>query len=288
MLETIRTTTIESARSKHRHDAVVIGSGATGGLAASLLAEAGMRVLVLDAGTRESSLTWSIRDFVHRAGYRILGSAAPYVLESILSNFVGQKVIAPRQPIQSQCYAWAMAPSQFVDDFRCPYTSPPESPFTWLRARQLGGRMVIPNHGRQYYRLSPQDIAPRDKLNPDWPLPYAELEPWYNQVERRLGLSGSAEDIPWFPMPFKQYPLDLKPAESELKRRIKSRWPNSRPVLCSSAPPMDCLEAAAATGNLSVRVGAVAREIDVDGSGHVAGVVWIDHKSKTEIRTSVD
>ena len=146
--------------------------------------------------------------------------------------------------------------------------------------------MVIPNHGKQYYRLTPRDLAPDDKLGPVWPFEYAELEPWYEEVERRLDLSGTVEDFPWFPMCKIKHPLELTRAEEELRSRIKSRWPNSRPILGTSAPPMDCLEAAAATRRLSVRTGAIVREIEVDESGHVRGVVWIDEQHKTEIHTS--
>ena len=59
-----------------------------------------------------------------------------------------------------QCYAWPRAPEAFVDDLDCPYVTPADRPFVWLRARQLGGRWLIPGHGRQYYRLGPDDFAP--------------------------------------------------------------------------------------------------------------------------------
>ena len=157
-------------------DAIVVGAGATGGLAARLLAEAGLRVLVLDAGLPSSSIRTLGRRLSHNIARRLLGSAGPKVLDRILGSEFGRNMIARRQPIQSRCYAWALAPWQFVDDFDCPYVTPPRHPFIWLRSRQLGGRMVIPGHGRQYYRLSPSDFSPADGLSPTWPLQPGELD----------------------------------------------------------------------------------------------------------------
>ena len=86
LLEAIQATSIEAARSTDGYDAIVVGSGATGGLAALLLTEAGLRVLVLDAGASRPSLKWAARGFAHRAGARILRGAAPRVLNHILST----------------------------------------------------------------------------------------------------------------------------------------------------------------------------------------------------------
>jgi choline dehydrogenase-like flavoprotein len=286
LLEAMHATSIEAASSKNSYDAIVVGAGATGGLAALLLTKAGLKVLVIDAGASRLTLGWAARGFVHRAAARMLRGAGPRILNYILSTYVGRFAMASRQPIQSQCYAWANAPEQFVDDIDCPYTVSPEEPFTWLRSRQLGGRMVIPNHGRQYYRISPEDLDPEDELSPVWPMHYTELVTWYDEVERLLGLSGGVESAPWFPMCNITYPLELTPREEEVRNRIKRKWPNSHTFLGTSAQPMDCLEAAAATGRLSVRSGAIAREIEVDQEGHVRGVVWIDAQNKRELCTS--
>src|SRR5262249_7110486 len=95
-----------------------------------------------------------------------------------------------RQPVQSHCYAWEQAPDAYVDDRDCPYVTPPDRPFIWVRARMLGGRLAVPGHGRQYFRFGPNDFSPPDGLSPAWPLQPNELDPWYALVERRLGLSG--------------------------------------------------------------------------------------------------
>jgi choline dehydrogenase-like flavoprotein len=237
------------------HDAVVIGTGAAGGLAALLLIEAGLRVLVLEAGAAGAS-----------------------------SNMNTIEPDQARQPIQSQCYAWKFAPQAFVDDLDCPYSTPPDRPFLWLRARQLGGRMVIPGHGRQYYRFAPTVFNPVDGLSPQWPLSIAELEPWYGRVERRLGLFGMHDGVPWLPDSELSHVLSLTPEETELKTAINARWPAARPILGRFAEPFDGLEAAASTGRLLIRTDAVVKEIEVNALGHVCGVVWIDKQTGKQKR----
>ena len=170
----LHATTLEVARAASRYDAVVVGAGAAGGMAAMLLTEAGLRVLVLDAGAVRSPIRSFSRRVVRGLTRRILGDSALAALDR------------RRQAIQMQCYAWPYAPEAFVDDLDCPYVAPADRPFVWLRARQLGGRWLIPGHGRQYYRLGPDDLAPRDGLSAPWPLQAGELGPWYAAVERRL------------------------------------------------------------------------------------------------------
>ena len=268
----LHATTLEVARAASRYDAVVVGAGAAGGMAAMLLTEAGLRVLVLDAGAVRSPIRSFSRRVVRGLTRRILGDSALVTLDR------------RRQAIQMQCYAWSYAPEAFVDDLDCPYVAPADRPFVWLRARQLGGRWLIPGHGRQYYRLGPDDLAPRDGLSAPWPLQAGELDPWYAAVERRLGLSGRPDNLPWLPDSELRIVLEPTPGEAALQRSISARWPGARPILGRFAAPVDALEAAARTGRLFIRSGAIAREIEVDGSGRVRGVVWIDQRSRTEER----
>jgi choline dehydrogenase-like flavoprotein len=184
------------------YDAIVIGAGATGGMAALLTTEAGMRVLVLEAGMPRSSLRRPARQLigkiVQRLGSeRLMGILGPNLLGKTRAavRLLGRR----RQPIQSRCFAWERAPDAFVDDIDCPYTTPSDRPFIWLRARLLGGRMAIPGHGRQYYRLGPNDLFPVDGLSPPWPLRSGELDQWYAAVERRLAIAGTEERLSWLP-----------------------------------------------------------------------------------------
>ncbi len=282
----LEATTLEALRAADTHDVIVVGAGAAGGLAATLLAEGGLRVLVLDAGLPSGAS-------------RTLLSRVPGHLAWRLSTLERLNLLSPahfpkarkllrvtlgrwRQPVQSQCYAWQWAPTAFVDDRECPYTTTLDRPFVWVRARKLGGRVAVPGHGRQYYRLGPDDFAPPDGLSEQWPLKPKELDPWYALVERRLGMSGMYDGLPW--LPDSELTNVLSPAESEieLQDRIVARWPSARPILTRYAPPPDALESAARTGRLRCRQGAIVKEICVDGSGNVSGVVWIDHETGSE------
>ena len=171
----IHTTTLKSSMAAGTHDAVVVGAGAAGGLAALLLTEAGLRVLVLDAGWRQSTRrpTWQTvtnavaRKLADPSNLRFLPHAA-VPLGRIALRSLGLF----RQPVQSQCSVWGRAPEAFVDDRDCPYVTTPNQRFVWIRARQIGGRMAVSGHGRQYYRLSPTDLAPNDGLSAPWPLEF--------------------------------------------------------------------------------------------------------------------
>ena len=251
----------------------MVGAGAAGGLAALLLVEAGLRVLVLDAGATGVPRCSLSRWLICGAASRCLGRAADEALDK------------RRQPIQSLCHVWWLAPEAFVDDDQCPYTTPPNRPFLWFRARQLGGRMVIPGHGRQYYRLGPDDFAPTDGLSAPWPLQPGELDPWYALVERRLALVGARDGLPWLPDGELSQTIRPTPPEAALQAAISARWPRYKSVLARFAPPLDALEAAARTKRLFIRQGAVVREIEVDGSGRARGVIWLDQRQRREKHT---
>jgi choline dehydrogenase-like flavoprotein len=281
----LQATTLQALRATKAHDAIVVGAGAAGGLAAMLLAEAGLRVLVLDAGLRSRWWHGPVRRLSGKIARRLaapdaLGKLSPLVVPHARRAI--RTVGRWRQPIQSHCYTWDQAPHAFVDDLDCPYSTPAHHPFHWIRSRALGGRLVVPGHGRQYYRLGPDDLAPPDGLSPPWPLRPGELDVWYDQVERRLGLSGMRDGLPW--LPDSEITHLLKPTESEaaLSEKIVDRWRGARPILGRYAPPLDALEAAARTGRLQCRQGAIVREIFVDDSGNVSGVSWIDHETGTE------
>jgi choline dehydrogenase-like flavoprotein len=278
--------TLEAIQAPGSIDAVVVGSGAAGGLAALLLTEAGLRVLVLEAGPsrgQRSVSRWlttnSLRLLTGPLGLRLLPRPLVPVGKAAL-----RAIGLWRQPIQSSCDQWIRAPEAFVDDLDCPYVTPPDRPFVWVRARMLGGRMLVPDHGRQYYRLGPDDLTPTDGLSPAWPLKAGELDHWYALVERRLELAGGRDELSWLPDSELSRLLEPTANQQALQLAIAGRWPGARSVVGRFAPPLDGLEAAARTGRLLCRQGAIAREILVDSSGRAQGIVWIDQQSGTTER----
>ena len=191
------------ARSREVFDAVVVGSGATGGWAAKELTEAGLRVCLLEAGPKitEADFTEHAQppDYPHR--------------------FV-HPTKSPRQPIQSLCYACREPnKSWFVDDVDNPYTFDKERPFHWIRMRVLGGRSL--SWGRQSYRLSDLDFkaASHDGYGEDWPISLQEIEPYYEKVERFIGISGQAEGLAHLPDSIFLPPMGMTCGETPLRDR---------------------------------------------------------------------
>jgi choline dehydrogenase-like flavoprotein len=271
--------TIDRLEDTRGFDAIVVGAGAAGGLAAQLLTQAGLTVLVLDAGWRDRFLKAPLR--------RVIANVIGFVADPRLQDTLPLRVvdigrralrIAGRihQPVQAKCFAWELAPECFVDDRENPYVNELDSQFNWFRAHQIGGRMIIPGHGRQYYRLSGRDLKPDDGLSPPWGVAPGELDHWYTLVEGHLGLKGGNEHCPW--VPDGQMATILKPsaAEAEVFELIKARWSRAQPILGRSAPPLTSIEAAASTSRLFCRTGAIVRDVQVNKSGQTGGVSWFD------------
>ena len=271
--------TLDEIQAADRHDAIVVGGGAAGGLAAALLAEKGLRVLVLDAGWKRPF--WQV-PFRRAMSTALKSLDISKTMRVLPPNFVykGERVIQilgkVRQPVQSTCYAWATAPELFVDDLECSYETPAEAPFRWIRARGLGGRVAVPAHGRQYLRHGPRDFQPVDGLTPAWPLFPEELDPWYDLVEARLGLSGAQEHSEWVPDSQLAHIRVPAPAEAALIAKIQAKYPLYNPIIGRFAPPMENLADAAATGNMLCRQGAIVRHVDTDQSKRVTGVTFHD------------
>ena len=265
-------------------DAVVIGAGAAGGLAAERLTQGGLNVLVLDAGFRAPFLRAPLRRLISETVSRLANPNFLPFMPPFLLRYGRQALrLLGRihQPVQTECYAWERRPEAFVDDRECPYTTPLGHPFVWVRARGLGGRVGIPGHGRCYFRFGHDDFVPADGESPPWPFAPEEMDPWYADVEKRLGISGTCDELPW--LPDSEIACLLAPTEAEaaLMNLVKARWPGFRPVLGRFAPPPDTLEAAALTGRLTLRQGAIVRAVEVEG-GRVTGVRWFDQTSRCE------
>lgn len=167
-------------------DAVIVGSGASGGWVAKELAEQGMQVLMLEAGPPRIPP----RDFTEHVW--------PYQLK--FRGFGDRAKLLENQPIQRLCYACDEYGHQFfVNDHENPYTFPPGQPFMWIRGRQVGGKTFC--WARESYRYSDYEFkaASRDGYGEDWPIRYKDLEPYYDKVEDFIGVSGSAEGLEQMP-----------------------------------------------------------------------------------------
>ncbi|MGA7343210.1 MAG: GMC family oxidoreductase [Terracidiphilus sp.] len=161
------------------YDAIVVGSGATGGWAAKRLSEAGLEVAVLEAGRDVSPKEFTEHKPAFELKYRDMAGAGAW---------------RKTRPVQTQCYACTEYNYDwFVNDLENPYSTPAGKPFSWQRLRIVGGRTLC--WGRQSYRLSNLDLkaASHDGYGQDWPVSYQDLDPFYNIVEEYVGISGAAE-----------------------------------------------------------------------------------------------
>jgi len=190
------------------YDAIVVGSGATGGWAAKQLSEAGLKVALLEAGRAVSP-----KEFTeHMPGYKLkYRDHSPEIVRT--------------RPIQKQCYACMEYNYEwFVNDLENPYSTPADKPFTWQRLRVLGGRSLV--WGRQSYRLSDNDFkaASRDGYGDDWPISYADLAPYYDIVEKYVGISGAAEGNEMLPDGQFLPAMKMSCGEILLKDRVKAQF----------------------------------------------------------------
>ena len=197
-------------------DAVIIGSGATGGWAAKELSEAGLRVLVLEAGP-------------------FLQAKEAFALDVWTAE--RRKSLSDRQPIQSQHPAyWSENPSLFVDDIDNPYTSSQDSPFLWIRGRQVGGKSLT--WGGLTLRFSDSEfLAPlRDGIGPCWPICYKDLAPFYDKVENLLRVEGSSEGLAQLPDGCFRPPPRMTKAEREFKSVVENRWKDRHVIIGRGVP----------------------------------------------------
>ena len=281
-------------------DAIVVGSGMTGGWAAKELTELGLTTLVLEAGRPlDPAVDYSEHRPVWDMPYRGLGD---------------RRYVERRQAAQQRSVSFDEWSHGFwVDDVDNPYTTPEAKPFDWFRARQVGGKSTI--WGRQVYRWSDLDFEAnaREGIGVDWPIRYADLAPWYDRVEAFIGVSGQREGLAHLPDgPFLP-PMPMNCAEQHVAERIRAAFGGERlmtigraAVLTESlngraachycgpchrgcttrsffSAPNATLPAAAATGRMTLRPFSIVRDLVVDRSGgKVSAVHVIDartHKS---------
>lgn len=195
------------AKAAHTFDAIVVGSGISGGWAAKELTEKGLKTLVLERG----------HDIKHIVDYQTT-NAAPWELNHLNKP---SRAMLKQQPKQART-GYTVRPDAgylFVDDEDHPYEE--KKRFDWMRGYHTGGRSLM--WGKQSYRLSPLDMEAnaKDGTSIPWPISYQELAPWYSYVEKFAGISGSKEGLPQLPDSEFQPAMDLTPAELDLKAAIE-------------------------------------------------------------------
>ncbi len=265
-------------KQKRTYDAIVVGSGISGGWAAKELCEKGLSTLLLERG----------RDVVHRKDYPT-ATKAPWELPH--RGVLTEKFLK-ENPIASSCYAVNEATSHFfVKDAAQPYIQ--EKPFNWIRGYQVGGKSLT--WGRWTQRWSNLDFGAnkRDGVGIDWPIRYEELAPWYSYVEKFVGISGNLDGIPHLPDGVFQTPMQMNCVETHLKESIESKWVDRKLIIsrtanlteakegrgpcmyrdkCARGCPFGgyfssnsaTLPAASATGNLTLRPNSLVESIIYD------------------------
>jgi len=281
---------------KNTYDAIVVGSGISGGWAAKELTEGGLKTLVLERGGNVEHITDYKTAWKHPWEFKY---------RSHLSN----KELKER-PIQSS-HCDDTDKHFYVKDTDHPYIQ--VKPFKWIRGYQVGGRSLT--WGRQCYRFSDLDFEANknDGHGVDWPIRYDDLVKWYDYVEDYVGISGSSESLSQLPDGVFLPPIPMNAIELHLKEKVrneysdrviingrvanltvpkKGRGPCQYRNLCSRGCPFSgyfssnssTLLDAHETGNLTLRANSVVKEVIYDDLQKKAiGVVIIDAITKEEI-----
>ena len=293
-------TSLKPASTRKRYDAIIIGSGASGGMAAKELTARGFDVLVLEAGPMIDPL----RDFaMNRAAY-----------DSMYRGFGRPGWKQSEQWMQDT--AGDFSRHFYVNDTEHPYTTAPGKPFLWVRARIVGGKTL--HWGRLSWRFSDLDFkaASHDGFDVDWPIDYQEMAPYYDKAENWIGVSGNRDGLWWQPDGDYLPPMALTCGEHQLKKATeKLGWKliQSRVAMltavrnhhreggraqchyCGSCGNgctvgamfnslSSTLPAAAATGRMTLRPNSIVRQVTVDSAtGQAKGVAVVDRVTRQEL-----
>ncbi len=266
------------------YDAVVVGSGACGGWAAMALAKAGMKVLMLEAGSPVDPAKDFHHTFLYQMKFR--GSGEPGLLRRYSGSERNYRIM--------------------IDNEENPYTTSPETVYRWGRSRCLGGRSL--HWARASDRMADYEFkaASRDGYGMDWAVNYADLKPYYDRVESFIGVSGAFEGLPQFPDGVFLPAMGLNCAETIFTAACKDLgWPSTHRRLAqltqmhNNRPPChycgNCvngcdvgamfstvsttLPPALKTGNLEVRTDSVAARVRMNSENRAQGVTYIERHS---------
>ncbi len=302
---------------KRVYDAIIIGSGAAGGMAAHVLTSHGMKVLLLEAG-KKIDTTKELKSMEWPYDHPRRGEMQPgyHALTFNEYNIRQPPYATPdsRYPkVFSYVQSWSgpdYSKNIVVNEKEHPYSG---TKYAWVRARCLGGKTNI--WGRLALRLSDYDFKAKshDGYGEDWPISYKDIEPYYDRVDQYLGISGVKENLPQLPDSIFQRPTRLNPAEVTLRNSLKKmnrvltpyragvttdglkhnkyrsrcfgrgacgRRAGGCDIHAAFDSPTGLIYPAADTGNLTIRTNAIAREILVDkNTGKARGVAFIDSET---------
>ncbi len=197
-------------------DAIVIGSGISGGWAAKELTEKGLKVIMLERG----------RDVKHGVDYPATNKA-PWEFphrggrtQEMINNY---PVLKRDYPLNE------MNLDFWVKDSECPYTEIKR--FDWFRGYHVGGRSLM--WGRQSYRWSDLDFEAnaKESIGTDWPIRYKDIAPWYDYVEKFAGISGSKEGLGVLPDGMFQAPMEMTCVEKDVAARIRTHYKDQRRMI---------------------------------------------------------
>jgi choline dehydrogenase-like flavoprotein len=280
------------------YNAIVVGSGISGGWAAKELCEKGLKTLLLERG----------RDVKHVKDYPT-ANLDPWELPN--RNMLTQEDIET-YPIQKTVYHFGQDDKHFfVKDTEHPYQQ--SKPFQWIRGNQVGGKSLL--WSRHTFRFSDLDFEAnlKEGVGIDWPIRYKDISPWYDYVERFIGVSGKNEGLPQLPDGQFIPPFEMNCLEKHLKERIEKKFTGRNLIqsrmavltqphngrgkcmsrnLCHRGCPYGAyfssnsstLPAAYKTGNLTLRPFSIVHSIIWDKEKHKAtGVRVIDAETMETI-----
>ena len=205
---------------ENKYDAIVVGSGISGGWAAKELTEKGLKVLMLERGKNVEHVkdyvnaTKGVWEFPHRG-------------ERTQQMITDYPKLRRDYPLNEKNLDW------WANDKDSPYTEVKR--FDWFRGYQVGGRSLL--WGRQSYRWSDLDFEAnaKDGIAIDWPVRYKDIEPWYSYVEGFAGISGNKDGLSVLPDGNFMPPMELTCVEKDVAERIKKEYKGERHLIIGRA-----------------------------------------------------